>query len=315
MKRILITLTLLGSLVTGYGQAIINKNLYMANPAQINPAYMGTQGKLFVGFQSSVTGDNDLGLPTYTSINAHGSFINNLGIGTNILSEDQGPFSLTMADLGTSYKVYFTEGQSLSFGLTIGFIRSTLNATTFSTNPYVDQNDPFLNSEFFDETHIKLGAGFVYRYRNLEIGVGSPYLFRGGESINEEANFSVGYTVAISPDKLELQPLFLYQLRADDPDLYDINLRASFVQRIWIMGGYRSNESVNLGLGVTTPYLDFGYNYNSAMGDLQEISATNHEILVAFKLTTTAKDLAPRASNANLKGAKASRSSRRRKSK
>lgn len=296
MKRLIITIVFVGSLATAYGQAVINKNLYMANPVQINPAYMGSQGQLFVGFQSSLVGDNELELPTYTSVNVHGSFVDNLGVGMNVLAEKQGPFALTMADLGTSYRVYFTQNQSLAFGLNIGFIRSTLNASSFNTNPYVDQNDPLLNSEFFDETLIKLGAGFVYRYGQLELGVGSPYLFRGGESINEEANFSVSYNFAFSPDKFALQPLFLYQLKADDPDLYDINLRASYANRLWLLTGYRSNESINLGLGLTTPFFDFGYNYNSATGDLQEISANNHEILVAFKLAKTASDLAPQAS-------------------
>ncbi len=283
-------LLIFGCLTGVHGQSIINKNLYMANPAQINPAYMGTQGQLFVGFQSSVVGENDLGLPTYTSINVHGSFVENLGVGANILLENQGPFALTMADLGTSYKVYFSEDQSLGFGLTIGFIRNTLNATSFTTNPYVDQNDPFLNTEFYDQTNIKLGAGFVYQYKNLELGVGSPYLFRGGESINEAANFTAGYMLEVSPDKLSLQPYFMYQLRADDADIYDINLRVSFVDRVWIMGGYRSNQSMNLALGLTTPFFDFGYNYNSAMGDLSEISATNHEILVAFKIKSIKKE-------------------------
>lgn len=290
MKKLFTTCILIGTALTIYGQAVINKNLYMANPVQINPAYMGSQGKLFVGFQSSVTGDNELGLPTYTTVNVHGAFADNLGAGVNVVSENQGPFALTMADVGTSYKVFFSEDQSLSFGLTIGFIRTTLNATTFNTNPYVDQNDPFLNSDFFDQTLIKLGAGIIYRYKHLELGVGGPYLFRGGESLNKEANFSAGYTLVVSRDKLSLLPMFLYQLRADDADIYDMNLRANYISSVWILAGYRSNKSLNLGLGLTTTFLDVGYNYNSAMGDLTEISATNHEILIAFKIASFGKE-------------------------
>ena len=116
MKKLLLLFVLLELTFSVSGQSIFNKNLYTINPVQINPAYMGSQGKLFLGFQSSISGNNELSLPTYSSINVHGALFENLGIGVNVLSENQGPFSLTLVDAGSSYQVYLGDYQSIRFG-------------------------------------------------------------------------------------------------------------------------------------------------------------------------------------------------------
>jgi type IX secretion system PorP/SprF family membrane protein len=284
MKKLLFTCLIIGSSWSIYGQSIINKNLYTTNPAQINPAYMGNQGRLFLGFQSSLVGSNKLDLPTYSSINAHASLFENFGLGANFLSETQGAFSLTMADVGSSYKVFLQENQSLRFGLSFGFIRRTLNPSTFTTNAFVDQNDPFLIGDFYDQTRMKIGAGFIYQIMNFELAVGSPYLFTGGESLNKEANVLLGYTWAINNGKLKVNPSFFYQFKNEDFNLYDFNLKGTFSDLFWLQAGYRSNQSINVGFGLSDRFFDIGYNFNMAMGDLKMINANNHEILLAFTI-------------------------------
>ncbi|MFY0652812.1 MAG: PorP/SprF family type IX secretion system membrane protein [Cyclobacteriaceae bacterium] len=284
MKKFFLTLAIIGLTLSVHSQSIINKNLYIANPAGLNPAYMGTQGKLFLGFQTSISGNNELALPTYTSINVHGSVFENLGLGANFLSEKQGPFSLTMADVGSSYMVSFDEKQSLRFGMSVGFLRQTLNPSAYTTNNYVDQNDPFLNGDFYDNTRVKMGAGFLYQNGNFELGVGTPYLFRGGESFNKSANFNAGYTWAFQGDKFKFNPSVFYQLKDQDSDLYDFNIRGIYMDKAWLQLGYRSNSSLNFSFGLATELFDIGYNYNSAMGDLKEINSNNHEILIAFTI-------------------------------
>ena len=284
MKKLLFTCLIIGSSWSIYGQSIINKNLYTTNPAQINPAYMGNQGRLFLGFQSSLIGSNKLDLPTYSSINAHSSLFENFGMGANFLSESQGAFSLTMADVGSSYKVFLDKTQSLRFGLSVGFIRRALNLSSYTTNPFVDQNDPFLQGDFYDQTRLKIGAGIIYQIMDLEIAIGSPYLFKGGESLNKEANVLLGYTWSMNNGKLKVNPSFFYQYKSEDFNLYDFNLKGIFSEVLWLQAGYRSNQSINLGFGLSDRFFDIGYNFNLALGDLKVINANNHEILLAFTI-------------------------------
>ncbi|MEQ8711435.1 MAG: PorP/SprF family type IX secretion system membrane protein [Cyclobacteriaceae bacterium] len=266
-------------------QTMFSKNIYIVNPARINPAYMGSQGKFFMGFQSSIGGENEFDLPTYSSINAHYALKDNLGIGVNFLSEKQGPISITSADGGASYTSAFGEDHSLSFGMTLGFFRSTLNGDVFSGNPLVNPDDPLLAEGFLDESYMKLGAGIVYRYKNLELGIGAPYLFRGGESFNEAGNALLTYHIPVETAKLTFSPSVFYEIRPDEPNIYDVNLLSEWNNIVRLLIGYRSNESLNTGLYINTGFVQIGYNYNSAMGDeVQAINDGNHELLVAMRL-------------------------------
>ncbi len=266
-------------------QTMFSKNIYIANPARINPAYMGSQGKFFMGFQSSIGGENEFDLPTYSSINAHYALKNNLGIGVNFLSEKQGPISITSADGGASYTSTFGEDHSLSFGMTLGFFRSTLNGDVFSGNPLVNPDDPLLAEGFLDESYMKLGAGIVYRFKNLELGIGAPYLFRGGESFNQAGNALLTYHLPVEAAKLTFSPSVFYEIRPDEPNIYDVNLLSEWNNIVGLLIGYRSNESLNTGLYINTGFVQIGYNYNSAMGnEVQAINDGNHELLVAMRL-------------------------------
>lgn len=266
-------------------QSVFSKNIYIANPARINPAYMGSQGKFFMGFQSSIGGENEFDLPTYSSINAHYALKDNLGIGVNFLSEKQGPISVTSADGGASYTTAFGEEHTLSFGMTLGFFRNTLNSDVFSGNPLVNPDDPLLAEGFLDESYMKLGAGVVYRFKNLELGIGAPYLFRGGESFNRAGNALLAYHLPLESAKLTFSPSVFYELRPDEPDVYDFNLLSEWNDIIGFLVGYRSNESLNAGLYINTGFVQIGYNFNSAMSnEVQGINDGNHELLVAMRL-------------------------------
>ncbi|MEM8894827.1 MAG: PorP/SprF family type IX secretion system membrane protein [Bacteroidota bacterium] len=267
-------------------QSVFSKNIYIANPARINPAYMGSQGQFFLGFQSSIIGENQFDLPTYSSINTHYALRDNLGIGANFLSESQGPLSITSADGGASYTSAFGEDHSISFGMTLGFFRSTLNGDVFTANPLVNPDDPLLAEDFLDESYMKMGAGIVYRYKNLELGIGAPYLFRGGQRFNEAANALLTYRLHVEAAKLRFSPSVFYDLRQDEPNIFDLNVLSEWNDIIGLLIGYRSNESINAGLYINTGFVQVGYNYNSALSnEVQGINDGNHELLVAMRLT------------------------------
>ena len=266
-------------------QSVYSKSIYLANPARINPAYMGSQGRFFLGFQSSISGDNQFDLPTYSTINTHYALRDNLGIGANFLSESQGPIAITSADGGASYTSAFGEDHSISFGMTLGFFRSTLNADVFTANPLVNPDDPLLAQDFLDESYMKLGAGIVYRYKNLELGIGAPYLFRGGESFNEAANALLTYRIPVEAARLRFVPSVYYDMRQDEPDIFDLNILSEWNDIIGLLIGYRSNESLNAGLYINTGFVQVGYNYNSALSnEVQGINDGNHELLIALQL-------------------------------
>lgn len=299
MKKLLLIVAISSLIHASHGQSVINKNLYIANPVQINPAYLGSQGKLFLGLQSSLTANNDLGLPAYSSINVHGSIFENLGVGTNFLSESQGPFSMTAADIGSSYKVFLSDNQRLSFGLTFGFIRQTLDPSAFNTNGYVDQNDPYLSGDFYNQTSVKIGTGVLYQLGNLDLGIGAPFLSKGNTTLNKEANINAAYTWAFQGDRLKLNPSILYQIKAEDADLYDLNMRGIYMDKFWLMMGYRSNQSLNFAFGLSADMFDVGYNYNAATGDLKSINANNHELMVAFTIKRKSAGKLDKHSRAN----------------
>ncbi len=289
-RLILLSGFLFFGLTLAKAQTIFSKNIYQQNHAIINPASMGSMGALYFGFQSSIAGTNAENLPTYASVNAHSAVRDELGVGINFLSENQGPFAITTADAGASYKLNLSEGQHLRFGMTLGFFRQQLDRSGFTTNTFVDQNDPFLTSDFFDETYVRMGVGIIYRINELELSLGSPNFFRGGETFNEEGNIMVRYFYGAENSTIKLIPSVLYQIRPDGANLYDVNLFSYWKDLIGLRLGYRSNESVNLGLSILAGFAEFTYNYNSAMGDLQALNAGNHEMLIALRLQSFSEE-------------------------
>jgi type IX secretion system PorP/SprF family membrane protein len=263
------------------GQSIINKNLYTSNMVHINPAYLGNQGKMFISFQSSLSGQNDLALPTYTSLTVHGVPMRNVGVGSTFLSETQGAFSLTMADVGASYEVK-DQIQSLRFGMTVGFIKQSLNSSQIDINGQVNPTDPYLNPDLYNQSSIKLGAGIVYEHGDWEVGVGSPFLFRGGQSINKEVILNAGYTWELPNKKFKINPSAIYQVRDKDLDLYDFNLKGIYLDKVWVLTGYRSNSSLNFSFGFIKDIFEVSYNFNAAQPRLNTLYTSNHELLLAL---------------------------------
>lgn len=287
MKSFKVLIIVLFSLLLGkesLAQTVFNSNFYGQNRFSINPAYAGNQEQLFVSLQvlnqSRGSVNNS---PKSYSFNAHTLAYDNLGLGVRMSLNRAGFFETNIFEVAGAYKAIFAENHSITFGINTGFQRERLNMDNIIINPYVDQTDPTLNSGAYDATRYRMGTGFVYRYKNLEVSGSLPSLVLSGKKINLDFIAYSGYDFFLPNGKWMIRPSFLYRTPDGNKNLVDGNIMAEWDQTIWTQVGYRSNQTVNFSVGVNIDFVGFAYSYGRPVGDLSELSSNNHEFLITMK--------------------------------
>lgn len=287
MIRKLQILLLLLFMISGgavQSQSLLNSNLYNKNKFSINPAYAGSQERLFASLQGNSQNASVSNSPQYFMFNVHAPIKDNLGVGLNIYQGNSGFFETTVVEFNVAYTASLNEDHAITFGLNTGYVRERLDRFSGNFNDFVDGSDPTLQGEYFDQGQLKIGTGLVYRTKGLEISAAFPRLMRTEGGLNFNFVTYAGYSISNKDASWIFTPSLLYQVPEGNANLVDINLMAEWKSLLWAQGGYRSNGVINLGIGANLESFGFGYSYGYATGDISEIVASMHEVLITFTL-------------------------------
>src|SRR5688500_8253737 len=121
MKKIFMTLGLLGAVMALEAQQDPQYSLYQFNQLVINPAYAGARDALQVIAAHREQWLGFPGAPRTTCFSAHGPVLNRkLGVGLTIVNDEIGPRNVISAYGNVAYILKLSSTLKLSFGVNAG---------------------------------------------------------------------------------------------------------------------------------------------------------------------------------------------------
>jgi type IX secretion system PorP/SprF family membrane protein len=277
--QIFLHLVLIFSAGVVMGQGISNYNLYNVNQYAINPAYTGSQNGLYtlLHFKNHFSGLSNT--PRNLMFVVHSPIGNRLSLGGNITAGQAGVFKSTLANIAASYKVYLASDHRVTFGLSGGLLKQNLDMNQLGN---ADLTDPTLQPSYANKVYYRFGFGAVYNWDKLEVSVALPNALQQEDNLLR--NYFIGYasySLATAGEQWNIKPSILYKSLPVTKDQLDIYVQAQWKNLLWGLAGYRTNNNIILGGGLTIENMNLGYGYEVPTGT-KTISRGTHEIIISF---------------------------------
>jgi type IX secretion system PorP/SprF family membrane protein len=253
---------------------------YIMNRFNLNPAFAGNNGNISALLNTKTYQSGFTDAPRNTMFGVHAPVNREQGLGGRIVADNRGAYELTKYDLTYSYQIQIDESSDLRFGLSAGALRRMLNPNKIRMAELLEQNDPTLAADYYDETNFIAGVGLVYDYENFQFGLSAPGLIIGGEELSEHIVGTASYLYQIANSDFAIHPTFIYQNMPVIDNRYDILLKGEFKEKVWAQVGFQSTQNLNFGLGFDLGPFGIGYNYEMNNSELSNIASGSNEIIV-----------------------------------
>ena len=283
-------------------------SFYWNTYSSLNPAYSGFNSKSFLNVQLLSENSRHSDNPTSIWVNSdlkikaiHGA----LGVSYNQFDNFLN-HSKTLK-LNYNYQLELNQLHKLSFGLSLGVDQFKSKANQFTIGRY-QAIFPIYWEDYqytnLDVTRAKLGAGMMYRFKQIEMGLSvtnhieaNPYRIEDASTrtVYQEWNvynssvvhFYTNYRFSINK-WLEMNPIFAYQhLQGSNfsAGLLDINF---IFKEVFLIGAQFTanqsninNASLLLGLELSKKF-QFNYAYGATISRLTNEPFSRHELGLAY---------------------------------
>jgi type IX secretion system PorP/SprF family membrane protein len=285
MKNILLTFLFLAIGFSVLAQQDPLYSQYFNNPMLINPAFAGSNERLYAGiaYRSQWAGVD--GGPVTYNFNSHIALLDNkIGLGVMAVQDQLGDIKNTEFGWTYSYKIKLRDA-SFSFGLQTGFTR-------YATDPNAVriQNSPDQYFAQFSQTRFNTGAGILLQNERYTLSFSVPRILpgtvsQGGQKIQVYSqNFYLygSYVFPIS-DRIRFKPSTLLRAVAGSPVTVDLN--ANFViDRLYTAGLFtRKFNTYGILLQMVFNNYRLGYVYE-VPGKGSALNFDTHEISLSVSL-------------------------------
>ena len=223
------------------------------------------------------------------------------GIGLTIVADKTGPISQTNIDATYAYHLGLTARLNLAVGVSAGFSHNALNQSQITV---VDPLDPVLYNLNNNQWKPDLGLGVWAYAPDYFIGVSVQQLLPQNMYITSTNNayqnktvphyfLTGGFKVFLSDD-VTLLPSVLFKIIKPVPATFDINLKLSFQDKLWLGGSYRRDDSFAALVGINlSSFINVGYSYDFTTSELRTVSSGTHEIVLGILLNNRYKVTCP----------------------
>lgn len=301
MRKILLIVVFIGTIVSAKAQYDYMFTQYMWNEIYQNPAYAGSREAMsIVGLDRNQWVGID-GAPKTQTFSVHGPlFENKVGVGLNYMHEEIGVSKMNYLTATFAYRIKFKTGK-FSFGLSSGIVNQKeflSDVTTTSSGDQIFQtNSPRL-------TMPNAAFGIYYYTENFYTGFSVPRLIHN--EVNTNGNFSVKnsfeskylhfyYAVGYYKDLrngIGIKPTLLVKMVTGAPVELDLSFNALFRETIWVGLGWRTGDAISLLTSVNlTPYFRLGYAYDHTTTQLQKFNSGTHEICIGYDFSLNKKKI------------------------
>ena len=302
---------------------------YLFNGYLLNPALTGIENytEVKAGYRSQWTGLEGAPVTSYLSVNAPigQNFIQgdatafpasgglnpmsrlytqnyqaaepHHGIGFTIVSDKTGPINQTNIDVTYAYHLGLSSRLNLAVGVSGGFSHDILNTSLLTT---ADPADPILNSLDNNQWKPDLGVGVMAYSSYYFIGFSAQqilpqnmYVVSNNSTLQNKTiphYFLTGGIKVFLSDDITLIPSVMLKYIKPIPTTYDVNMKLSFEDKLWVGGAYRHNDSYAglVGLNLSS-FINVGYSYDFTTSALSTVSNGTHEIVIGILLNNRYK--------------------------
>ena len=291
MKRIVITLILLGSLFASKAQQDVMVSQYMFNGLFLNPAYAGSHKYFSSSLLHREQWVNFDGAPKSSIFAIDGPLLNNkMGIGLILSNDKIGVTQQNDCYANYSYFVKLGPGK-LGFGIKGGFSYYVAKVNDLTV---WDNDDPNFTGTKKSAVLGKFGGGAYYYTEKWYAGFSIPAMLaydpnhdfnismESSSDIRKHYYLTGGY-VFDAGEKFKLKPSFLLKNQPAAPTEVDLNLTVMYIDAIALGVSYRSNDAVC----VMAEYqankrFRIAYSYDITTSDIRHYSSGTHEIMIGF---------------------------------
>lgn len=275
----------------GKAQQLPQFSQFMFNQYAFNPAYAGVTPTWEAVTNNRYQWGGITDAPRTFTLSAQGPFKKeNMAIGGYVYTDNVGPTRRLGFQTSYSYHVKLTQTIKLSFGLSVGFNQWILDADKITT---YDPGDFYFSNGLLKSTDFDGSFGLYLYHADWHFGAAVAQMMHnklsflatqtGSESYMED-HFYVhgGYTFRIGED-WTIDPIALLKIGLPAPLKFDISLRTTYKNAVWIGLGYRTNDALTGMLGFCfKDMLRIGYSYDFTTTDLKNYSSGTHELMLGF---------------------------------
>jgi type IX secretion system PorP/SprF family membrane protein len=222
------------------------------------------------------------------------------GLGFLAVGDKSGPFTQLNLDMSYAYHLPLSNRTSLAIGFSAGIYELGLNANNLIL-PTGSVPDPSVKSS--NRIFPDLNLGLWLYSRRYFVGASASNLITSNFSASSGINpgnssknyfLSSGYKIYLSR-AFSLLPSFLIKYLRPDPVSIDFNVKASYLDRIWMGISLRPNDSFSILAGVNiSPLYNIGYSFDYTTSPLASYSGGTHEIFLGFLINNINHHLCPR---------------------
>jgi type IX secretion system PorP/SprF family membrane protein len=256
----------------------------------MNPSYTGSTDDIVIKGTYHKQWDKLDKSPNTQTLSAHFNLVDRLGVGAYFFRDEDGPLTLTGANISAAYHIPFGENDDrtkdqFSFGTSVSLMSQGYDWSKINAE---DPSDELIGGKSVFLPYLNLGVSFIYRnffggvsVLDIPLGQNIPVV----NSIEPSptwyyANF--GYHWALT-DNLILTPSSVMSLNTNSESLLDLNFEAKFLFEdnslslgLSYRTGLDSKTKQNL---FTTPFiraevgrLNFGVGYGFGMSDISKLA-------------------------------------------
>ena len=248
----------------------------------------------------AMDGENPRGKSYWES---YQSAAGHFGIGAQIINDRTGPLTRTSGYVTASYHKGLTATMSIAGGISFGITSNNLNTAkldfgTIAVDPAVAGTGTLrklkpdlqagiwlYGADFFAGVSAQqiLPQGLIFHNDTLKLGNAFPHMF---------GTFGVKFYAS---DDINIIPSVVLRYVDPLPFGVDINVKATYRDRLWLGGGYRFKDGVSAMAGINiNNTFNVGYAYDYTTSRLNAFSKGTHEIVLGFVLGNKYGDWCPR---------------------
>jgi len=304
MKIKFFSTILIGMLSLGaFAQQDAGFSMYFFNPVYINPGYAGSRGLLSGTIVHRSQWIDMPGAPVTQSLSIHSAIPNShVGLGLQVYNDEAGPMKNTGISGTYAYHLPVGEKSKLSFGLT-----GMMNNIRVGWNKInIDQDADLAFVSNAESSWVPDASLGLYFYKErFYAGLSVNHLLQSRFNLAtapdaNNAKFSRQYYLTsgvVIPlgTNLDFRPSILLKYVNAAPPVGEIEASFIFFQKLFIGGGYRVNNRINMPgtdnmlVGILeveiTSFLRLGYSYDYYLNRNGMYNSGTHEIMLGFDIS------------------------------
>jgi len=264
---------------------------YMDNQLIFNPAAAGSTDVIDakVGYRSQWTGLDDG--PSTVYLSGHTNLADNrsVGLGVTLFSDVTGPTSRQGGQLAYAYHLPLENNSFLGIGVSGTFFQYRIEFDDFVPG---HEFDPMLLNGQQSKMSGDVNFGLYYYGNNFWVSASALQLLEREVAFLDDASTvplnrhyfaGAGYTFDINQD-FSIEPSFFVKSVTAIPVHLDLNARVIYQQAYWLGIGYRTQDAVNVMLGLDlNDSFKVSYSYDFNTTDLREYANGSHEFTLGFR--------------------------------